>query len=158
MSACIRSAKAPRRGHCDLNQKSAVSGPRLSGAGAAGLGWKGSHVTLRASYDAAAVWRNVDTSDRLVMALELVLELKGISDLAVELDARVSCHGEDAVVGREGVVGDWVVEQVVNLGSSHFEGFDRMGSDRSSSLLSREALSGECWNDEGVRESSAGRQ
>lgn len=55
------------------------------------------------------------------MALQLILELEGISDFAVELDGRVSCHGEDAVVGREGVVGDWVVEQVVNLGSSHRE-------------------------------------
>lgn len=33
------------------------------------------------------------------MALELILELKGVSDLAVKLDGRVSCHGEDAVVG-----------------------------------------------------------
>lgn len=70
------------------------------------------------------------------MALELVLELEGVSDAAIELDGGVASHGEDAVVCREGVVGDGVVEKVVDLGSSHLGGNVEGGGDRRSSLLS----------------------
>lgn len=77
--------------------------------------------TLRASHNAAAVGGNIDASNRLVVALELILELKGVADLAVQLDRGVARHRQDAVVRRERVVGDWVVEQVVHLGSSHLE-------------------------------------
>lgn len=54
------------------------------------------------------------------MALELILQLKGISNSVVKLDGRVPRNGEGLAVGRERVVGDRAVEKVVDFGSSHF--------------------------------------
>lgn len=89
--------------------------------------------TLRAGNNAAAVRGNVDTGDRLVVALQNVCQLESISSLAVQLDGRVPGNSQSCVVGRERVVGNGVVEQVVNFGSSHFCG---SWCNRSSSLLS----------------------
>jgi hypothetical protein len=72
------------------------------------------------------------------MAFELVYELVRAADLGVELDRRVPGNGERLSVGREGMVGDGVVEEVVDLGGCH----DEYRGDRRSSLLPR---SGWCW-------------
>lgn len=77
--------------------------------------------TLRASHNAPGVGGNVDAGDKLVMSLELVLELEGIADSAVELDLGVAGNSQGLAIGREGVVGDGVVEEMVDLGSSHCE-------------------------------------
>lgn len=89
-------------------------------------------TVLRAGHNAPAVGSNVDTRDSFVVALELILQLVGIADLAVKLNSGVASDGEDGMISRERVVGDGVVEEVVNFGSGHGEGI----GDRSSSLLS----------------------
>lgn len=53
------------------------------------------------------------------MTLQLVLELERIASPAVELDGIVTGNSESLLIGREGVVGDWVVEEVVNFGVRH---------------------------------------
>lgn len=75
------------------------------------------------------------------MTFQLVFELEGIADLAVQLDSRVSCDGQRRSVGRKGVVGNGVVEEVVHFRSSHL-GCSVVWSfcDRSSSLLSRQRV------------------
>lgn len=78
-------------------------------------------LTLRARDNAAGVWRNVEAGDSLVMPLQLVLQPEGISSLAVQFDGRVSCDGQGRPVGGEGVVGDGVVEEVVDLWRSHLD-------------------------------------
>lgn len=75
-------------------------------------------ITLRASHD-AATGRDVNTSDGLVMSLELITQLKGVSSLSVELDGGVAGNSERAAVGRERVVGNWVMEKMMNLGRRH---------------------------------------
>ena len=72
--------------------------------------------TLGACHDATTARSNVDAGDRLVMSLELILELERIPALAVKLDGRVSGNGQGFVVRREGVVRNGIVEEVVNLG------------------------------------------
>jgi hypothetical protein len=55
------------------------------------------------------------------MAFKLVLQLESIADLTVELDSSVSGDSKDGVIGRERVVGDGVVEKVVDFGRGHDE-------------------------------------
>ena len=90
--------------------------------------------TLGAGDNATTVRSNVNAGDGLVVALELVLQLEGIANLAIELDGGVSGNGQRLMVRREGMVSDGAVEKMVNFGSGHCE--DEVGlRDRSSSLL-----------------------
>ncbi len=79
-------------------------------------------AVLRARHDAARAGGDVDAGHGLVVALELVLELEGGAGAAIELDGGVAGDGEGLVVGRERVVRDRVVEQVVHLGRRHLVG------------------------------------
>jgi hypothetical protein len=53
------------------------------------------------------------------MALQFVLELEGIPNLAVQLNRVVTSDGQCLAVCREGMVSDRIVEEMVDLGSSH---------------------------------------
>jgi len=53
------------------------------------------------------------------MALQLVLELESTASTSIKLNARVSCNGQCLPIGREGVVSNRVVEEMVNLWSCH---------------------------------------
>jgi hypothetical protein len=64
---------------------------------------------------------NVDASDRLVMSLELILKCEVASGPSVELDVDISRNCKCLPVGGEGMVGDWVVEEVVNFRTGHCE-------------------------------------
>ena len=64
---------------------------------------------------------NVDASDRLVMPLELILKSEVVSRPSVELDVDIPRNRKCLPVGGEGVVGDWVVEEVVNFRTGHCE-------------------------------------
>jgi hypothetical protein len=76
---------------------------------------------------------NIDASDRLVMSLELILKSKVASRPSVELDVDIPRNRKCLPVGGEGVVGDGVVEEVMNFRAGHCE---FMGvCDRRSSLL-----------------------
>ena len=77
--------------------------------------------TLRACNNAARVRCNVDTRDQLIVALQLVLELEGIADLAIQLDGRIPGNRNGLAISGEGMVGDGVVEEMVDFGSSHFD-------------------------------------
>jgi hypothetical protein len=65
------------------------------------------------------------------VAAQLIFQSEAGAIGRVQLDRVVSSNGEGLAVGREGVVGDGVVEEVVDLRSSHGE-----WKDRSISLLS----------------------
>ena len=49
--------------------------------------------TLRACYDAAGCWSDVDACDCLIVAFELILQGEFIAGAGVELDVVVSCYG-----------------------------------------------------------------
>lgn len=76
-------------------------------------------AVLRAGHNAAAVRGDVDAGNELVMATELILQAVLVSLLGVQLDVVGAGDGEGAAVGREGVVGDGSVEEVVDFGSGH---------------------------------------
>jgi hypothetical protein len=64
---------------------------------------------------------NIDASDRLVMSLELILKCEVASGPSVELDVDISRNCKCLPVGGEGMVGDRVVEEVVNFRTGHCE-------------------------------------
>lgn len=78
-------------------------------------------AVLRACDDAAAVRCDVNARHKLVVAAKLILELEARSGGAVELDVVVAGDGESIAVGREGVVADGCVEEVMHLRSRHFD-------------------------------------
>ena len=75
--------------------------------------------TLRAGDDAAALRRDVHAGHGLVVALELILERELGAAPLVELDVVVARDDQRLPVGREGVVGDRVVEEKVDFRSGH---------------------------------------
>ena len=77
--------------------------------------------TLRASHDHAAVRSNINACDGLIVAFQLIFEGEAIARVAVQFDIIVSCYSERLTVGREGVVGNGVVEEMVDFGSGHDE-------------------------------------
>lgn len=91
---------------------------RLPLAALAGLPDVGVAV-LRAGDNAATVRGDVDAGDQLVVSAELILEAELVALLGVELDVVGTGDGEGAAVGREGVIGNGCVEQVVHFGRGH---------------------------------------
>jgi hypothetical protein len=86
-------------------------------------------AVLRTGHNLARIGSNIDTGNELVVAAQLVVESKGFAVGRVQLDGIVSGDSECLAIGREGVVGDWVVEEVVNLrGGGHDEGSKRQES------------------------------
>ena len=77
--------------------------------------------TLRASDNSAAVGRNVHAGDKLVVPLQLVLDLEDIAYSAVEVDGGLARNSYQLTVRREGMVRNWVVEEVVDFWSCHGE-------------------------------------
>jgi hypothetical protein len=55
------------------------------------------------------------------VTLELILQFEGISDPGVELYRRVAGNCERLAIGRERVVGNWIVEKMMNLGRRHLD-------------------------------------
>jgi len=89
-------------------------------------------LTLRASHNHAAMRRNIDTGHRLVMAFEFILEREFRAGSVIQFDIVVSCNGQRLSICGEGMVGDGMMEEVVDFGSRHGRTWD----DRRSSLLS----------------------
>jgi hypothetical protein len=56
------------------------------------------------------------------MALQLIFEGKLVARALVQLDVVLACDGEGLSVSGEGVVGNRVVEEVVNFGAGHAGG------------------------------------
>jgi hypothetical protein len=75
--------------------------------------------TLGACYNLARVGSNVNSSDQLIMPAQLVLELKARASTRIELDIIVAGNGQSLAVGREGMIGNGVVEEVVDFGRCH---------------------------------------
>lgn len=84
-----------------------------------GVDFGGRPPTLRASDNSSAVQSNVHTGDRLIMTLQLVFQLKSSPGSSIELNSGVSCNSQRLLVSREGVVGDGMVEEVVDFWSGH---------------------------------------
>ncbi len=103
--------KGSRSGDSEKNQRRLIaSGRRLPDQGVTVLG---------TGDDAAGAGSDVDTGDGLVVTLELVLQLEGRTNSSIEFDRRILGNGESVAIGREGVVGNGAVEELVNFGSSH---------------------------------------
>jgi hypothetical protein len=69
------------------------------------------------------------------VSLQLIQELERIAAPAIELNGIVPGDGEGAVVGGEGVIRNWIVEKMMDLGLRHIGRF--VVGNRSSSLLLR---------------------
>ncbi len=72
-------------------------------------------LTLRAGDDFAALRRNVNTSHSLVVPTQFVFQLELLARPDVQLDVALTRDCEGLVVGREGVVGYRVVEEVMDF-------------------------------------------
>ena len=82
-------------------------------------------AVLRAGDNLARVGGNVDAGNELVVAAQLVVEGEARGIGRVQLDRVVSGNSECLAISREGVVRDWVVEEVVYLRSGHGEWIGR---------------------------------
>ncbi len=98
--------------------------------------------TLRASHNHAAVWSDVYTSNSLIVAFQFVLKREFGPSPVVEFDIVIASDRKSLPVSREGMVGDGMVEEVVDLWARHLEDL----CDRSSSLLSPEGKVRKSWN------------
>jgi hypothetical protein len=67
------------------------------------------------------------------MSLQLILQLESTACASIKLNVGISCHSQCLLVSREGMVGDGVVEEMVDLWGCHIE---EVWIDRRSSLLS----------------------
>lgn len=74
---------------------------------------------MGASDDHAGIGSNIDTSHGLVMALQLILQCEIGAGSVVEFHHIVPSHSERLSISGEGVVCDWVVEEVVNFWARH---------------------------------------
>lgn len=83
--------------------------------------------TLRACYNPPTFQRNINASNRLIMTLQLIFELESIARASIKLDPDVSCNCQRLFVGGEGVIGDRIMEELVNLGSGHCECIELIG-------------------------------
>lgn len=78
-------------------------------------------AVLRAGDNLARVGSNVDAGDELVVTAQLVVQGETGAIGRVQLDRVVSSDGKCLAVGRERVIGDWVVEEMVDLRGGHGE-------------------------------------
>jgi hypothetical protein len=74
---------------------------------------------LRASDDLSRVRRNVYSSYSLVVSSEFILQFKALARPIVYFDIVLFCDGKHTMVGGEAMVGDWVVEEMMNFGRCH---------------------------------------
>lgn len=77
-------------------------------------------LTLRAGHDLAGVGSNINSRDRLVVSSQFILKLETTARLRIQVDVVVASYSQRLAVGGEGMVGNWVVKEVVDFGGSHF--------------------------------------
>lgn len=58
------------------------------------------------------------------MTLQFILQTEFVARLLVEFDSIILCYSQSLLVGREGMVGNWLVKEVMNFGLSH-DDFER---------------------------------
>jgi hypothetical protein len=80
--------------------------------------WSWTH-TLGACNYLSTFWGNIYGSDCLIMALELVMKYELATRFLVQLNVVVARNCQRLPIGGEGMVGNWMVEQQVNLRSCH---------------------------------------
>lgn len=81
-----------------------------------------SMLTLRASNNSSTVGRNINTSHNLLMTLQLIRQGVLAAPRPVELHIAVPRDSKRLPVGRERVVGNGIVKEMVNFRSGHVEG------------------------------------
>ena len=62
------------------------------------------------------------------MASEFVFEVKTGARTRIQLNIVFARHGDGTAVGRDGMVDDWMVEEVMDFGRSHGCRCDRRNS------------------------------
>lgn len=77
--------------------------------------------TLGAGHDHATIWRNINTSDCLVVTFELIFQSEPVAGLAVQFNCVVFGYCQCLPIGGEGVIGNRVVEKVMNFRGCHVE-------------------------------------
>lgn len=77
--------------------------------------------TLGARHNHATIWCNVNSSNGLIMSLQFVLKCKIVSGPVIQLDINVASHCECPPVGGEGMVSNWMMEQVMDFWTGHDE-------------------------------------
>ena len=92
-------------------------------------------LTLGAGHDHPAVGRNIDARDSLVVTFELILHREVRARLAVKLDIDVPRNCKSAVICRERMVCDRVMEKMMDFWAGHYEILTSRQYGRSSSLL-----------------------
>lgn len=75
--------------------------------------------TLGASHDTASFRGDVDTCDRLIMPLQFILQCELATGAFIELNMIVPGHGQGLSVGGEGMISNWVMEEMMNFGRRH---------------------------------------
>lgn len=65
--------------------------------------------------------RNIHPCDRLIMAFEFVFEAKSSTGFLVQLDIVISSHSQRVSIRGKGMVGDWMVEEVMHFWGGHGE-------------------------------------
>lgn len=77
--------------------------------------------TLGARYNPSTLWCDINTSDGLVVTFQFILELELMPCSTIQLNTGISGDSQRLPVSGEGMVGDGVVEKVVDFGAGHFE-------------------------------------
>jgi hypothetical protein len=116
VSASSPSARVPIRRHYDLacvTTRYQIS-PRLGRR-------KKRKRTLGTRHNHATGRCYVDSSNGLIMSLKFILKCEIVSGLAIQLDINIASDCECLPVGGEGMVGNWMMEQVVDLWAGHDE-------------------------------------
>jgi hypothetical protein len=75
--------------------------------------------TLRTGYNLARVGSNVHTRDRLVVAGQFILELEAAALSRIQVHVVLASYGQCLAIGREGVVRNWMVEEVADFWGDH---------------------------------------
>lgn len=78
-------------------------------------------LTLRAGYNLARVGSNINARDSLVVTGQFILKLEATARLRIQVDIVLPSYSQRLTVGREGVVRNWVVEEVVDFWGGHCE-------------------------------------
>ena len=76
--------------------------------------------TLRTRDDSPSCWRNIDACNRLFMTFQFMLKSELASRPIVELDVVISCDCQHLPVGGEGMVGNGIMEKVMDFRRSHY--------------------------------------
>lgn len=75
--------------------------------------------TLGTSHDTSSVRSNVNAGDRLIMALQFILQCELAAGPFVELNMVITGHCQCLSVGGKGMICNWMMEKMMSLRRRH---------------------------------------